>query len=103
MKRAYLSGGMEYADGEGAGWRGELQQWLEAELRHEVFNPNVESRRYFAERHPATDVRKLKEVDVEGYAAIIRHLVDLDCTEIARRSDYVIRYWDESAARGAGT
>jgi hypothetical protein len=103
MKRVYLSGGMEYADGEGAGWRGELQHWIEAELQHAVFNPNVESERFFAERHPRMDVRKLKEEDVGRYAEIIRHLVDIDCREIAHQSDYVICYWDESAARGAGT
>jgi hypothetical protein len=94
---------MEYAAGEGAGWRGELQGWIERELRHEVFNPNVESDRYFAAQHPSLDVRKLKQDNVHRYTEIIRHLLDLDCREIAHRSDYVICFWDESAARGAGT
>ena len=31
--RVYLSGGMEYADGEGVHWRRDLQQWLEENLR----------------------------------------------------------------------
>jgi hypothetical protein len=37
----YLSGGMEYSEGEGAQWRQEIQVWLELQLRHAVFNPNA--------------------------------------------------------------
>jgi hypothetical protein len=33
----------------------------------------------------------------------VEQLVDLDCREIAERSDYVICYWDQGAVRGAGT
>ena len=44
-RRAYLSGGMEYATDEGRDWRSEMQSWLEGELGCTVFNPNVESDR----------------------------------------------------------
>lgn len=101
--RTYLSGGMEYADGEGAAWRKELQQWIEQHLRHEVFNPNLESEKLFRDRYPDLDFRKLKLEDISRYQEIARELVELDCGEIAHRSDYVICYWDEGAARGAGT
>jgi hypothetical protein len=94
---------MEYADGEGAGWRGSMQAWIEASLRHSVFNPNAESDRFFAERYPQVDFRRLKEENVPAYTEIVRHLVDIDSQEIAQRSTYVVCLWDEGAAKGAGT
>lgn len=101
--RVYLSGGMEYADGEGVHWRKEMQQWIESSLRHSVFNPNVESERFFQTHHPTVDFRSLKVADVARYSEIARSLVEIDCREIAEQSDYVICYWDQGAARGAGT
>ncbi|MBI1805597.1 MAG: hypothetical protein HYR76_00940 [Ignavibacteria bacterium] len=101
--RAYLSGGMEYADGEGTHWRKEMQSWLESNLRHSVFNPNVESDRFFNAQHPGVNFRTLKKEDVHLYQNIVRQLVEIDCKEIAERSDYVICYWDEGAVKGAGT
>jgi hypothetical protein len=101
--RVYLSGGMEYADGEGAQWRTNLQQWLEQELGHEVFNPNIESSRFFSTYYPSVDFRKLKFENIQLYQKIARSLVEIDCKEIAERSDYIICYWDEGAAKGAGT
>lgn len=103
FKRVYLSGGMEYAENEGRDWRQEMQHWLHDHFACEVFNPNVESDKFFAARHPGTDVRKLKETDIVTYASIVSQLVEIDCKEIAERSDLVICYWDESAQRGAGT
>ena len=44
-RRAYLSGGMEYAADEGRDWRSKMQTWLERELGCTVFTPNVESDR----------------------------------------------------------
>ena len=101
--RAYLSGGMEYVAGEGVGWRKELQRWIEGNLGHDVFNPNVESDRLFATKYKDVDFRKLKSLDIERYREIARDLVEIDTNEIAHRSDYIVCYWDEGAAKGAGT
>ena len=101
--RVYLSGGMEYADGEGAQWRTEIQLWLEQQLQHSVFNPNIESNRFFSTYYPSVDFRKLKTQNITLYQEIVRQLVEIDCKEIAEHSDYVICYWDEGAAKGAGT
>ncbi|TAK57468.1 MAG: hypothetical protein EPO24_09880, partial [Bacteroidetes bacterium] len=103
QQRVYLSGGMEYADGEGANWRQEMQRWLESMLSHTVFNPNVESEKFFNTRYPGINFRLLKNENVSLYQEIVRHLVDIDCKEIAEHSDYVICFWDEGAAKGAGT
>lgn len=102
-KRVYLSGGMEYATNEGRAWRRDLQQWLEEHLHAEVFNPNIESERLLATHYPHVDVRALKQTDIISYAGIVSRLIELDCNEIAERSDLVICYWDDAAMRGAGT
>jgi hypothetical protein len=101
--RYYLSGGMEYATHEGRDWRSVLQEWLESELSATAFNPNVESDRLFTTRHSGVDFRALKESDPHRYRSIASELVDIDCHEIAERTDAVICYWDASAQRGAGT
>jgi hypothetical protein len=99
----YLSGGMEYADGEGLHWRRDMQDWLETTLGHSVFNPNVESERFFSEKYPDIDFRNLKATDLETYQQIVRQLVEIDCREVAERSDYVVCLWDDGAMKGAGT
>jgi hypothetical protein len=101
--RVYLSGGMEYASDEGRDWRSMLQEWLEKELHCSVFNPNLESESFFAAHYPAVNFRRLKKENPVLYQTIASGLVDLDCAEIAERSDLVVVYWDESAQRGAGT
>jgi hypothetical protein len=102
-KRVYLSGGMEYAADEGRDWRSTMQDWLERNLHCEVFNPNRESDRLFRTHHPDINFRQLKANDIQRYSRIATELVDLDCKEIAERSDFVICYWDDSAMKGAGT
>src|SRR5512137_2318929 len=102
-QRVYLSGGMEYAADEGRDWRSSLQEWLEREMGCTVFNPNRESDLFLRTHLPGIDFRALKETDLIRFQQTVARLVDLDCTEIAERSDYVLCYWDESAMRGAGT
>ena len=101
--RVYLSGGMEFAKGEGADWRRLMEDWVTTELAHSVYNPNRESEQYLAEKYPSGRFRDLKGDNIEHYTALVRDLIDRDCREIADRSDYVICNWDESAQRGAGT
>ncbi len=100
--RVYLSGGMEYAQFEGAGWREEIEGWIKKYLKHSVFNPNKESARFLRKRVRG-DFRKLKTDDTARFSSIVAEIVDLDSAEIAYQSDYVVCYWDRSAQRGAGT
>lgn len=101
--RFYLSGGMEYSDDEGRDWRSQMQEWIEKELEGTVFNPNAESDHLFATRYNGVAFRQLKSRDFSLYRKIASELVELDCREIANRSDVVVCYWDDSAQRGAGT
>jgi hypothetical protein len=102
-RRVYLSGGMEYAPGEGRDWRDLMEAWLTETLGWESFNPNSESDRMLAALCPGQDMRALKSDDPPAYRRIVAQLVDHDCREVAVRSDLVICYWEESAMRGAGT
>lgn len=101
--RAYLSGGMEFAKGEGIDWRMEMHNWITGALGHIVYNPNVESDAFLAREYPNGRFRDLKNENIDRYVTLVRGLIDMDIQEIAERTDYVICNWDESAQRGAGT
>jgi hypothetical protein len=99
----YLSGGMEYADDGGKGWREEMQQWMENEFGATVFNPPRESEQYLRLHHPGVDPRVLKATDPDAFRSMIRPIIERDCREIAEKADLVVCMWDHSAMRGAGT
>jgi hypothetical protein len=94
---------MEFAKGEGSDWRREMDDWIRLNLKHTVFNPNIESERFLSGKYPKGQFRDLKIKDISLYTSLVRELIDIDTKEIAQRSDYVVCYWDESAQRGAGT
>jgi hypothetical protein len=101
--RVYLSGGMEFAKGEGADWRRLTEEWVQQNLGHSAYNQNKESDEFLAKAYPTGRFRDLKSENIGRYTEIVRDLIDRDCNEIADRSDYLICNWDESAQRGAGT
>ena len=101
--RAYLSGGMEHARNSGSGWRSRLHAWIERELGHEVFNPAVVSEQYLKKHYPGVSQKRLKKTDLKRFQRLVSRLMQLDCEEIAERTDYVVCLWDNSAQRGAGT
>ena len=101
--RAYLSGGMEFAKGEGVDWRMEMDEWIRRVLHHTAYNPNIESDAFLARMLPNGGFRELKHQDIDRYVSLVREFVDKDSHEIAEMTDYVVCKWDESAQRGAGT
>jgi hypothetical protein len=101
--RAYLSGGMEHARNFGSGWRLRLQEWIEAELGHRVFNPSTVSEQYLKKHSPGVSQKRLKRTNLKEFQRLVSTLMRLDCEEIAKRTDYVVCLWDESAQKGAGT
>lgn len=101
--RAYLSGGMEYVNGEGRSWREEMEEWLLSALGWECFNPNRNSDELLARRTPDVPFRTLKSTDPARYQQIVEEIVAVDSREVAEGSDCVICLWDDGAARGAGT
>ena len=101
--RACLSGGMEYATGEGRLWREEMEIWLAGELGWESFNPNRESERFLASRIPGVPFRSLKTGDPALFLSVVAEIVEMDSKDVAERADCVICYWDDGAMKGAGT
>ncbi len=101
--KAYLSGGMEFSDDQGAGWRESIEQWLLDELGHLSFNPVRESALYAAEKFPGIAPRQIRQLDPERYRSFVHGIVQKDTEAIALHADYVICLWDEGARRGAGT
>ncbi|RCK77440.1 MAG: hypothetical protein IGBAC_1749 [Ignavibacteriae bacterium] len=94
---------MEYAYAEGVHWRKDIESWLKTHLGHETFNPNDESDKFFKNHYPNVNFREIKNHNIKLYKEIAEKLVEIDTNEIAKNSDYVICYWDDGAAKGAGT
>ena len=100
--KAYLSGAMEFANDEGAGWRKEMTQWLSKNLGHTVYNPVIESEDLVKE-YGAESYREWKINDIQKYSDFIRVCVDRDIDIVRNKMDYLICLWDESVLKGAGT
>ena len=97
---AYLSGSIEYSADFGKSWRAELTPFLR-ELGCEVYDPAADERKNLDEDEVSV-FRAWKATDLPRFQAVLRKIIrwDLDWID---RSDFVICYFDEAAARGAGT
>ena len=100
--KAYLSGGMEHAVGEGADWRKDLTKWLAENLGHDVVDPVVESAK-IVEEHDAEDYRNWKNSNPQKFKQFVRKLITRDIRGVIKESDYVICLWNESVFKGGGT
>tara|TARA_Y100000590_G_scaffold118306_1_gene135366 strand:+ start:27456 stop:27917 length:462 start_codon:yes stop_codon:yes gene_type:complete len=100
--RAYLSGAMEYAHDEGAGWRQMMTDWLDDSFGHTVYNPVIESQNLI-KSYGTEDYREWKVSDPTRYADFIRVCVDRDIDTVRNGVDYIICLWDDFVLRGAGT
>ena len=99
---AYLSGPIENALNDGAGWRNDIAHWLENELNHQVFNPVTETKSITKELN-TDDFRLMKTTNPEQYKNIIRKIIQVDLDAVVKGSDYLIVNWDESVFKGGGT
>lgn len=96
----YLSGSIEYAADFGKSWRAELTPFL-GSLGHKVYDPAADEKKNLADDE-VREFRKWKATDLPRFQATLRKIIawDLDWID---RSDCVVCYFDEAAARGAGT
>ena len=99
---AYLSGPIENALNDGAGWRNDITQWLENELNHQVFNPVTETKSITKELN-TDDFRLMKTTNPDEYKKIIRKIIQVDLDAVVQGSDYLIVNWDKSVFKGGGT
>ena len=68
---AYLSGGMENAQNEGADWRSDMTNWLKGNLGHDTIDPVLESKKLVL-AHGAEEYQGWKTTNQEKYKAFIR-------------------------------
>lgn len=96
----YLSGSIEYAADFGKSWRAEITPFLR-HLGHTVYDPAADEKKNLTDDE-VRDFRKWKASDLPRFQATLRKIIawDLDWID---RSGCIICYFDEAAARGAGT
>lgn len=96
----YLSGSIEYAADFGKSWRAELAPFLRT-LGHEVYDPAADEKKNL-EDDEVREFRAWKSSDLPRFQSVLRKIIcwDLDWID---RSGCVVCYFDEAAARGAGT
>jgi hypothetical protein len=96
----YLSGSIEYAADFGKSWRAEITPFLR-QLGHTVYDPAADEKKNLTDDE-VREFRKWKVADLPRFQGVLRKIIawDLDWVD---RSGCVICYFDEAAARGAGT
>lgn len=97
----YLSGGMQFAQNLGAGWRIETSKKLKEMQYFPIDITELDVA--YNELHGKPVLPKPGE-EPESYKANMRkHFIETDLKLIRENSDALIVYYDESARRGAGT
>ncbi len=98
---AYLSGSIEYSPDYGKSWRAEITPFLR-ELGHDVYDPALDEKKNLDE-YEVRAFRKWKTTDLPRFQNTIRKIISWDLDWIEHKSDYIVCFWDDAAARGAGT
>lgn len=98
---AYLSGSIEYSPDYGKSWRADITPFLR-ELGNDVYDPALDEQKNL-QPHEVRGFRQWKTTDLPRFQQTIRKIITWDLDWIEHKSDYVICYWDDAAARGAGT
>lgn len=99
--RVYLCGAIEYSPDNGRRWRSELTPVLRG-IGHEWYDPAQDERKNLDEEEIA-HFREWKTTDFPRFQQAIRKIIHYDLDWIEKQTDYIICYWDEHAAKGAGT
>jgi len=100
--RVYLSGGIEHSGDGGKGWRAEIGRFLAGELGHEVYDPARDEKKDLTDEE-RENLRPWKMGSPERFRDTVRKIIAWDLGRIENHCDYVLAFWDESAARGGGT
>ena len=72
---AYLSGPIENAENDGANWRESITPWLKDEIKHDVFNPVLATRKIISNL-TNTQFREMKDTSPKKYKNLIRQGTD---------------------------
>ena len=98
---AYLSGSIEYSPDYGKSWRADITPFVRG-LGHDVYDPALDEKKNLDDEE-VREFRKWKGTDLPRFQATVRKIITWDLDWIEHKSDYLICFWDEAAARGAGT
>lgn len=98
---AYLCGSVEYSPDQGRSWRAAITPFLQ-ELGHHVYDPQLDDRKSLTDVE-RREFRNWKGENLPRFQKVMRKIMDYDLQRLETRCDYVVAYWDEHAARGAGT
>lgn len=101
----YLSGGMQHAEDEGAGWRETVSTWLR---RFGYFPINIcELDQAYSERYGhflrEVSLDESPENDLQRKSNVRKHFIKTDLMLVTQDSDAIILFYDESVRLGAGT
>ena len=98
---AYLSGSIEYSPDHGKTWRAALTPFLRS-MGHDVYDPAEDEKKNLGETE-RQEFRGWKHSDLPRFQQTIRKIIAYDLDWIEYRTDYIVAFWDEFAARGAGS
>ena len=98
---AYLSGSIEYSPDYGKSWRAEITPFVRS-LGHDVYDPALDEKKNLGDDE-VREFRKWKTNDLARFQQTVRKIIAWDLDWIEQKTDYVVCYFDEAAARGAGT
>lgn len=99
---AYLSGAMERARNEGAGWRKDMTRWLQDELGHDAIDPVVEAAK-IVKIEKAASYRSWRETRPLQFRSLVRKMIARDLKAVKEEADYLICLWNEDVLKGGGT
>ena len=98
----YLSGGMQFAEDDGAGWRIEVSEWLK-EFGYFPIDICALDKAYADKYgHFLRSVNASKN-HLQRKSNVRKHFIQTDIALVKNDSDAVIAYYDESFRRGAGS
>lgn len=98
----YLSGGMEHAENDGAGWRKFCSKVLR-DMKYFPIDITALDTEYKKENGDLYNLSKDPEHILERKANIRKHFIYTDLQLVMNDSDAVVVLYDESVRRGAGT
>jgi hypothetical protein len=101
-RRAYLAGGIEFAEEAASNWRREMTAWLHDHLGHAALDPTIHDDDQLTPGERAS-FRQWKADGDERFLPAIRKIIHHDLRTILEASDYVICRWCEGTQRGGGT
>jgi len=99
---AYLSGGMENVQNEGADWLSDMTNWLKGNLGYDTIDAVIESKKLVL-AHGAEEYQDWKTTNHGKYKEFIRLLINQDLRAVIDKVDYLIVLWDKSIFYGGGT